>query len=183
MTPQMSVASPTMSAMTDAEWPKLSLTTTAQLRARGWSAQQIETSVRRGALVRIARGVYVRAQIVSAYAAKPDGAHVLRAAAAAVRAGRGAVVSHRSAAVLHGIDLIGSPGDVTLTGPVPSGRKGSSGVHVYTTELPAVHIASWCGVPVTTVARTVIDLARTLSFADGTVAADSALRKGLASKS
>ncbi len=36
--------------------------------------------------------------------------------------------------------------------------------------------------PVTTAARTVIDLARTLTFAEGVVAADSALRRNLTSK-
>ena len=168
--------------MTESEWPNLSLFTTARLHARGWSAQQIETSVRRGALVRIARGVYVRDQTARAFAVRPGGEHLLRAAAAALRAGRGAVVSHRSAAVLHGIDLIGRPGDITLTGPVASGRKGSSGVHIYTTNLPEAQITNCCGVLVTTAARTVIDLARTLSFAGGAVAADSALRKKLASK-
>jgi len=56
----MSAGWPTIGAMTESEWPNLSLFTTARLHARGWSAQQIETSVRRGALVRIARGVYVR---------------------------------------------------------------------------------------------------------------------------
>jgi very-short-patch-repair endonuclease len=178
----MSAVSSTMGLMTASDWPKLSLITTAQLRARGWSAQQIETSVRRGALVRIARGVYVRAQVATAFAARQDGEHLIRAAAAAIRAGRGAVVSHRSAAVLHGIDLIGLPGDVTLTGSAPTGRKGCSGIHVYTTELPAEHMISWCGVLVTTAARTVIDLARTVSFPDGVVAADSCLRKKLASK-
>jgi very-short-patch-repair endonuclease len=85
--------------------------------------------------------------------------------------------------VLHGIDLIGNLGDVSLTGPASTGRNGSSGVHVYTTELPAEHIIAWCGVLVTTTARTVIDLARTASFSEGVVAADSCLRKKLATKS
>jgi len=100
-----------------------------------------------------------------------------------VQAGRGAVLSHRSAAVLHGIDLIGSVGDVTITGRPATGRKGGDGVHLYTTLLPPGHVTAKFGVPVTTVARTVIDLARTATFADGVVAADSAIRKRLTSKS
>lgn len=159
------------------------MVTTASLRASGSSPRRIRTLVRRGVLVRIGRGVYVRAETAKAVAARRDGDHVLRAAAAAVQAGRGAVVSHRSAAVLHGIDLIGSPGDVTITGRPAGGRKGSRGVHLYTTLLPAEHVTTKFGVPVTTVARTVIDLARTSTFADGVVAADSAIRKRLTSKS
>jgi hypothetical protein len=92
-------------------------------------------------------------------------------------------VSHRSAAAIHGIDLIGSPGDITITGLAAGGRKASRGVHLYTTSLPAEHVTTKWGIPVTTVARTVIDLARTESFADGVVAADSAIRKRLTSKS
>jgi Transcriptional regulator, AbiEi antitoxin len=75
----MSAGWPTIGAMTESEWPNLSLFTTARLHARGWSAQRIETSVRRGALVRIARGVYVRGQTARAFAVRPGGEHVLRA--------------------------------------------------------------------------------------------------------
>jgi hypothetical protein len=180
----MSAATPTIGAMSDAEWPeKLPMVTTARLRASGQSARRVRTLVRRGTLVRIGRGVYVRAETVKAVAARRDGDHVLRAATAVVQAGRGAVVSHRSAAVLHGIDLIGSPGDVTITGLPASGRKGWPGVHLYTTPLHADHVTTKFGLPVTTAARTVIDLARTSAFADGVVAADSAIRNRLTSKS
>jgi hypothetical protein len=179
----MSASPATITAMTDPDRPqRLPLITTAQLRVRGWTPQQVKTSVRRGALVRVARGIYVRADIARAIAAKPDGEHVLRAAAVALRAGGGVVVSHRSAAVIHGIDLVGRPDDVTLTGPAASGRKGRAGVHSYTTPLPAEHVTTAYGVPVTTAARTVIDLARTLSFADGVAAADSAIRRRVTSK-
>jgi hypothetical protein len=174
----------TLDAMTPREWPeKLHLLTTSRLRAAGNSPEHIQTLVRRGRLVRIGRGVYVRPATAKAFAATPDGEHVLRAAAAVVRAGRGAFLSHQSAAVLHGIDLINRPGaDVTITGRPRSGRKGTDHLHLYTTPLPAEHATYKLGVPVTTVARTVIDLARTLTFVDGVVAADSAIRKGLTSK-
>lgn len=138
---------------------------------------------RRGELVRIGRGVYVRAATASAFSATRDGEHVLRAAAAVVQAGRGAVVSHRSAAVLHGIDVIGRRGAaVTITARPSAGRKGTAGVHLYTTPLPAEQVTHKLGVPVTTAARTVIDLARTLTFAEGVMAADSAIHRRLTSK-
>jgi hypothetical protein len=181
--PEMSVARRTLGAMTDEQWPeKLLLVTAARLKAGGKSPERIRTLVRRGALVRIGRGVYVRAAAASAFSATPDGQHVLRAAAAVVQAGRGSVVSHRSAAVLHGIDLIGRPGAVTITARPAAGRKGTAGVHLYTTALPATDVTRQLGMPVTTAARTVIDLARTLTFAEGVVAADSALRRRLASQ-
>jgi predicted transcriptional regulator of viral defense system len=171
--------------MTDAESPdKLLLVTTARLRARNRSPQWIETMVRRGRLVRVGRGVYVRADIGRTFGVIPDGEHILQTAAAVVQAGRGSVVSHRSAAVLHGIDLIGRPGDVvTITGLSGGGRKGSAKVHRYTTPLPPERVSYKYGVPVITVARTVIDLARTTTFVEGVVAADSAIRTRRTSKS
>ena len=49
--------------------------------------------------------------------------------------------------------------------------------------LPAEHVVSYRGVLLTSVPRTVIDLARTLPFAEGVAVADSALHAGLTSKS
>jgi hypothetical protein len=124
----------------------------------------------------------VAAATANAFAATPEGQHVLRAAAAVARSGGAAVVSHQSAALIHGIDLIRRPGAVAITGPPASGRTGTGGVHLYSTPLPPEHVTRKLGLPVTTAARTVIDLARTLTFADGVAAADSAIRKGFASK-
>jgi Protein of unknown function (DUF559)/Transcriptional regulator, AbiEi antitoxin len=163
---------------------KLPVITTAWLRENGRSQERVRTLVRRGALVRIGRGVYVRAATAHAFSAVPGGEHVLRAAAAVVRAGGGAVVSHRSAAILHGIDLMGSlGGSVSLTVGAGSGRKGNAGIRLYTTPLPPEHATEKLGLPVTTVARTVIDLARTLPLAEGVMAADSAIHQRLTSKS
>jgi hypothetical protein len=50
-------------------------------------------------------------------------------------------------------------------------------------RLPAEHVVSYRGVPLTSVPRTVIDLARILPFAEGVAVADSALHARLASKS
>jgi len=181
----MSAPRGTLRAMTPSEWPeKLSLFTVSGLRRAGNSPEHIRTLVRRGKIVRIGRGVYVRAATARIFGSTPEGEHVLRAAAAVVQVGRGSVVSHQSAAVLHGVDLIARPGhDVTMTGRPSRGRNGNPGLHVYTTPLPRDHVMFKVGLPVTTAARTVIDVARTMSFADGVVAADSAIRKGLTSKS
>ena len=166
------------------EFPqKLPLVTTATLRDSGRSREQVRTLVRRGVLVRIGRGVYVRAVTATAFTALPGGEHVLRAAATVVRAGRGAVLSHRSAAIMHGIDLIGRfGGPVTMTVDAASGRRGNAGIHLYTTPLLADQVTDKFGLPVTTVARTVIDLARTLPFAEGVAAADCAIRKRMTSR-
>lgn len=166
--------------MTEPPEPLIRVTTTALLRARGTSAEQIRARIRSGELVVIARGVYVRREVARAFDPVPNGAHALRAAGAIVLAGAGSVVSHRSAALVHDIAMVGGPEtDVTITNR--HGRGGRRhGIHVYSAPLPAHHVTHKFGLPVTTVERTVVDLARTLTFAEAVVAADSALHRGLA---
>lgn len=152
--------------------------TTAELAASGKSDTAIRTLVRRGSLVRIRRGVYASGTL-----ARRCGEHTLRVAGALSLTMRGAVASHHSAAQLHGLDLLEGPGtQVTLTVPAGCGRAGRAGVRYYTAALPRRQVASKFGVPVTSVARTVVDLARVLEFRAGVVAADSALHQGLTSK-
>jgi hypothetical protein len=106
----------------------------------------------------------------------------LLVAAALAVTGPGAVVSHHSAALIHGLDLFGRGADATvvLTRPPEStsSRTGRPGVRFHAAALPAGHVVVRGGMPVTSVARTVVDLARTSSFLAGVVVADSALRTG-----
>ena len=97
-----------------------------------------------------------------------------------------AAVSHHSAALIHGIELLGRPpGEaVALTGPPGSmsRRTCRTGIRTHVAALPAGHVVTRRGLPVTSVARTVVDLARASSVQAGVVAADSALRGRQASK-
>src|SRR5262249_59570579 len=77
------------------------------------------------------------------------------------------------------------PGEtVALTGPpgTTSRRTCRAGIRIHIAALPAGHVIARRGLPVTSVARTVVDLARAFSFPAGVVAADSALRSRQASK-
>ena len=67
-----------------------------------------------------------------------------------------------------------SPGRPAAAAVVPS-AQGSS---VHAAELPVRHLVVRDGISLTSVARTVVDLARTCTFRDGVVVADSALRTG-----
>ena len=62
-------------------------------------------------------------------------------------------------------------------------HTGGPGVRVHVAALPAEHVVSYRGVLLTSVPRTVIDLARILPFGEGVAVADSALYAGLTSKS
>jgi hypothetical protein len=151
--------------------------TTDELLAAGRSANQIRTLVRRGTLMPLGRGVFADAAKAAAFLGTGGDMEVLRLAAALAVLGPGAVVSHQSAARLRGISLLGhSPAEVTLTQCRDRGWKARTGMHIYAAEVPPEHVSSVWGLPVTTAARTAVDLARMLDFRAGVVAADSALR-------
>jgi predicted transcriptional regulator of viral defense system len=160
--------------------PQIRLISAARLRAGGRSAAQVRTLVRHGAIVQIGRGLYVSRAVGRQMATVPNSDHVLRSAAALADNGPQSVVSHTSAALIHTIDLIGEhPAEVTITSRNGGRRGHRNGIHTYANAMPDEHIESRYGLRVTTPARTVVDLARTSSFAAGVVSADSALRQGL----
>jgi len=92
--------------------------------------------------------------------------------------------SHRSAARIYGLGLVGRPEAVSeiTRSPGEGGHANRAGVLVHIAALPLEHVVSYRGVPLTSVPRTVIDLARTLPFAEGVAVADSALNARLTSK-
>lgn len=160
-----------------------SIITTANLLASGTSANQIRSMARRGLLIPFGRGVYVRGDVATKYLLLDGGERLLRTLAALAVSGPGVAVTHQSAAELHRIDLIGTPGpQVTLTGPPERGSHSRNGIHLHAAQLPADHVTTSPGFPLTTAARTVIDLARELDLRSGVVAADSALRRKLTTK-
>lgn len=160
---------------------KKTVGTAGEWRAAGITPAQFRSLARAGDLVRVRHGVYATRSAVESAAADPRQGHALRVAAARAAVGRQAIASHQSAAVLHGIDLLRDPGGdaVWLTRP-PGQYRGRppDGVHLYSARLPRRHVRTMFGLPVTTATRTVVDLARSLTFMEGVVAVDSALRLG-----
>ena len=154
--------------------------TTAELAASGISRGQLQRLVLRGALVRLARGGYAAPAVVAAASGDRAAKHAILATAALAVTGQGAVVSHHSAALIHGLDLLGRGAgeSVVLTRPpgTTSRKSGCPSVRLHVAALPAGHVVARHGMPVTSSARTVIDLARTCSLTAGVVVADSALR-------
>jgi hypothetical protein len=160
--------------------------TTAKWRAAGITARRLRALTLAGDLVRIRRGVYATKGAVAFAADDPRRGHALWALAATRSVGSDSVASHQSAARMYGIDLLKSVPDgvVTLTRP-PTRRTGetnSAGIVFHIAALPADHITTRWGALVTTPARTVVDLARTLPFIDGVVLADSALHLRITTK-
>jgi hypothetical protein len=158
----------------------------ADWHAAGLSARRLRRLVSSGDLVRIRRGAYATREVVAE--ARTDSAlrQALEVAAArGVRNGKG-VASHQSAAMIWRLSVLNKVSGRTVTLTVPSGtRTGSysnAGIVSHVAELPQDHLTKRYGVPVTTAARTVIDIARAGAFADGVVVADSALYERRASR-
>jgi len=133
--------------------------------------------------VPIGYGAYARSEVAARVAKAPTDALTLRMAAVLAVAGPGDVGSHHGAAAIHGLDVLGQgPSGLAVTRPPGGSQKARAGVHVHVAALPGGHVTVCGGVRVTSVARTVVDLARTSPFRDGVVVADSALRSGQTSK-
>jgi hypothetical protein len=159
------------------------IVTTAELLRAGWRQDQIRDSTRRGDLLVVRRGIYAEGAHARKLLSLKGGDELLAisAAMALTGTGAGAVVSHQSAAHLHKIDLVGRR-DLTvhLTRPPGSDAHAPARIRLHSAELPAAHVTAILGLPVTTPARTAVDLARTLPFRAGVVAADCALHHRLA---
>lgn len=139
-----------------------------------------------GDLVRMRQGVYATRVAVQWAGTDVTRRHVLLVVAARATVGHHAVASYHSAALLHHLDLLNSPPDGAVTLTLPPGKPWNRGrpasVAFHTADLPAEHLTRLYNLPLTTAARTVIDLARTLPFTDAVVVADSALREEKATK-
>lgn len=116
--------------------------------------------IERGWLVTLHRGVYA----VGHRRLRREGFWL----AAVLAAGPGALLSHREAAALHGL----RPAERTTVDVTVAARRRVPGVQVHRVErLQAEDVAAVDGIPVTAVARTLVDLAAVLQPA--------ALRKAL----
>jgi hypothetical protein len=150
-----------------------------RLIAAGYSDRELRRLRGAGAVTTVRRGAYVDA----ADARLTDAAarHALLIAAALTDRAPGAVVSHCSAAVLYGLPVWAVALDrVHVTRAQRSGGRIGRTVHLHTAPLDPDDIRVVDGVVVTSPARTVVDLARTLPFEVGVVLADAALLVGLA---
>ncbi|HWT92072.1 MAG TPA: type IV toxin-antitoxin system AbiEi family antitoxin domain-containing protein [Solirubrobacteraceae bacterium] len=139
-----------------------------QLAAAGYDHEAIKTRVRRGRLHRVQRGVYAVGHPVLT----GEG----RWLAAVISLGPAAVLSHGSAAWLWGLTRSGGALiDVTVPGRGGRSRRRDVRVHRAAEVERVVHR----GVPVTTVARTLLDLAAVAPLGVVEGAVDAAERNGL----
>jgi len=149
----------------------------ADLLRRGLSSDDVERLRRQGELTRVRRGAYAP----PVPEASVEGRHRLLVAATLPQLGRDGVVSHVSAAVLHGLPIWPEvAGRVHLTRPRPGGGQSRNLLRVHGSPLGEADVVLVDGVPVTSLARTVADLGRTLALEQSVAAGDRALQLGLA---
>jgi very-short-patch-repair endonuclease len=162
------------------------LATAAELLALGVSKGRLRQWARDRQVTAVARGVYSPTAWLTDMADDPRRLHAV-AVGAIIKRNPDLVASHESAAYLHGIDALLPTGmtvpPVTLTrSPREPSRAPVRGALIRAAKLPRDHVTTALGLPVTTVARTVMDIARTTGFMEGVVATDSALYKHVAIK-
>lgn len=150
----------------------------SQLLASGVGESELRRRVRDGSVVALRRGAYT-----DGLPERAEERHALQVYATAPLLAPDAVVSHASAAVLHGIDLWDVPLDrVHVTRARRSGARIGPEVHVHAAPLGEHEVVPVRGLWVTSPARTVVDLARSLPFEHGVVVADSALARSRVTK-
>lgn len=146
-----------------------------QALLRGFTESKILRRTAAGRWRLLRRGVYCLARTWDD--ATPAGRHVLESAAALLAVAGRPVVSHASAAVLHGLPAPFTPSGVWLTREPPWGTRYLEGVTVEAATLPRGQVERRQGLRVTTLARTVADCLRHLDDVDAVVIGDAALRR------
>lgn len=144
------------------------------LIAQGLEPREIRRKVRDKELVLVRRGVY------AAPANNPEQRHRDLIESTVSTLGELSVLSHVSAAVLHGL-----PVPIPELNRIHFTRSGASGkisryAHRHGAKLAPEAIVEVDGFAVTAIERTIADLARYLPYADGVAAVDAALHRGIA---
>ncbi len=153
------------------------VTLVKRMRALGVPDQQLRGAAGRSGFVRIRRGAYVRRD--EAESADRDAAYRRRVVAVVGTRRSAIVLSHHSAALLHGLPVAdGWPSEVHITEHLDTRRRTKNGVVVHRSTTPG-DLVDVEGMIVTSLPRTVVDIAAVGTFVDAVCVADAALRGGV----
>lgn len=121
----------------------------SELEALGLSSDAVDQRSRTGRLHRIHRGVYSLSPFLTSKG---------HARAAVLACGDGAFLSHRSAAHVHGLFRTG-PRRIEVTIPTNNGRKQRPGITLHRCAVTPTEVTTDGHIPLTSLARTLLDLA------------------------
>lgn len=136
--------------------------------AAGWTDPALHRAVNAGRIYRVRAGLF----------STRDPRHdPVMAAIAAARTCRGAVISHRSAAAIHGLPVLARSRRPEVTVP-PNGTGDLAHAALHRARLWPADVTTVDGAPVTSVARTVVDVGRSQPITGAVVTTDAALHTG-----
>lgn len=148
------------------------------LLAAGYADAELRILRRRGSVETVRPGAYLATD--DPRLGDAESRHVLMVLAAVAGLSADAVVSHVSAAAVHGLPVWSVPFQrVHVTRSRRSGGRIGRFVHVHAARLDADDVVELDGLRVTSMARTVVDLARSEAFEAAVATADGALRAGV----
>jgi len=148
------------------------------LLAAGVTDDEMRRMRRRGELAAIRPGVYL--DPADPRLGRPEHRHLLQIAATVPRVASDAVVSYQSAAVLYGLPVWHL--ELTRVHVTRAGRSGalrSTWLEVHAAPLEDDEIGEVDGLAVTSIARTLIDVARAVAFEEAVAVLDAALHRHL----
>ena len=151
------------------EIPNTPTFTAADLAALGWTRSARRNALEHGRLVRLGHNSFAPAQEITSE---------LRVRAAAQRYPR-SVVSHRSALLMYGLPLVGTPAKLPELTVAPRSNANLAGVHPHRAGLRQSDVVPLAGLLVTSPARTLVDVARTRPVGTSVPAIDAALHAQL----
>lgn len=147
--------------------------------AAGYASHEITGAVRSGRWVRVRRSTYA---VAAPAGLEPTAAqvHLLRIRGVAAKLGSRCAVSHQSAVLLHGLPVWGVALDevhVTYLGGDRTSKR-RAGVCFHRGRIGVDDVTTVDGLPVTTVARALADMARRTPFESAICSIDEGLRSG-----
>ncbi|HEX4057586.1 MAG TPA: hypothetical protein VHX87_04625 [Galbitalea sp.] len=150
------------------------ITFARELTAPDQSRRSLARAASAGSAERLARGAYLPTSVWAGLDAREKYLHRIVAVASTRR--NPPVISHISAAAVWGPPALGDwPPEVHTTIPPNAAAHSRSGVIQHKAALSGVDLVELGGLRVTSLPRTIVDLATTESFACAIVAADRAL--------
>lgn len=156
--------------------------TRADAITAGFSPGMIRRRIKDGNWTAVRRGVYVRRSVLAAIADRPERRHALEAAAVLLTLRHDdALAAGTSAVRILGLATLSPPPEEVVIVTSDAATKGQRrrGYVLRHADVPPDHRMQRHGVPLTSAARTVVDLARCWPLRDGVVLVDSALRQRL----
>jgi hypothetical protein len=155
---------------------QLGLIVNFDARGRRSESEALGRGVTRGTHLRLVPGVFVAKATWDA--ASETSRALMRITAVASTLSPDTVFSHTAAAIGMGLPLLGSaPARIDVTIPTGNGGRGSRNVFRHVAPLDDTEVIRLGGFWLTSPARTIADLARTLPFTEAVATADAALHR------